>query len=262
VTIRFAALDLDGTLINAADQPFEGVLTGLATLRERGVLPIVITGRAAGSFRHLGHLRDLFALADDEVLLSEGNVRLARTAGALTYLRTCPHGVLRRLATAPGTHLVAEWAGEFHATTARAAAQFAFAYRVPRQQIPVTGAAVPSRARPTAVTVFGSRTPVPELVAGFGCVVAPVGPFGAQVIRPRGTSKVDALARHLWRRFGETDLSRTLAIGDGASDAAMLGACAISVAPRGADEAAIAAADRHLDGELAAFLHDFHPERS
>ncbi|MFD4337476.1 HAD family hydrolase [Streptomyces anulatus] len=260
--IRIAALDLDGTLIDADGQPYEGVVTGLRALRRRGVVPLIISGRTARSFRGLAHLDDLFAEVDDEVLLSEGNVRLARGADLLSYPRTCSPAVLRRLVDDdPGIDLVAEWSGSLHATTARAAAQFAMGYRLPRRHIPVTGPATAEGPWFTAVTVFRSRTPVPDLVAGLDCEITAVGPFGADVVRPRGTGKAAALVRHLRRRFGEPDLGRTLAIGDGAADAAMLSACAVSAAPRHADAAAADAADVHLQDDLASFLHDFRPER-
>ncbi|MFI6776098.1 HAD family hydrolase [Nocardia sp. NPDC050412] len=260
MTIRYAALDLDGTLIDGADQPYPGVVAGLEALRKRGVMPLLVSGRSARSYRNLCHLEDLFAQVDDEVLLSEGNVRLSRKADALTFLRTSPHQVLRRLIDDPDIDVVAEWSGDFYAATARAATQFAMAYRLPRHQIAVAVPIAAATPRPTAMTVFRSHTPVPELVAGLDCEVVSIGPFDAQVVRPRGTGKAIALARHLRRRFGEPDLNRTLAVGDGAVDAEMLSACAMSVAPQGADAAAAAAADLHLRSDLASFLHDFRPE--
>ncbi|WHT16352.1 HAD hydrolase family protein [Crossiella sp. CA-258035] len=258
--IRYAALDLDGTLIDEADEPYEGVVAGLRALRKRGVLPLVITGRAARSFRNLRHLDDLFAEVDDEVLLSEGNVRIALGVNELSFSLSCPNEVLRTLAEDSATDLVAECSGEFYASSARAAAQFAMAYRVPRRQIEVTGKGTADIPWFTAVTIFRSRVPVPEMVAGLDCEAVTIGPFGAHVVRPRGTSKAAALRRHLRRRFNEPDLSATMAIGDTATDASMLAACALGIATQHADEAASAAADRKLDGDLAAFLHDFRPE--
>ncbi|MFE7741633.1 HAD family hydrolase [Nocardia sp. NPDC057455] len=259
--IRYAAIDLDGTLIDACDRPYAGVVAGLSALRAQGVVPVLVTGRSALSFRNLRHLGDLFAEVDDAVLLSDGNVRLAMSTDVLTVLRTCPHEVLHRLLDDPDIDLVAEWSGEFHATTTRAATQFAMVYRVPRRHITVPIYSAAAGAPVTAVTVFRSATPVPELVAGSDCEVASIGPFGAEVVRPTGTGKAAALARHMRWRFGEPDLGRTLAIGDGAGDAAMLSACAVSAAPEDADLAAIAAATWHLRGDLASFLHDFRPER-
>ncbi|MFG3012227.1 HAD family hydrolase [Streptomyces cinerochromogenes] len=259
--IRFIALDLDGTLIDACDQPYEGVIAGLQTLRQRGVVPVLVSGRTARSFRNLDHLDDLFASLDDEVLLSEGNVRVSRNTDLFESLLTCPPEVLRKLAGAPDIDLIAEWSGEFYATTRRAAVQFAMAYRLPRAQITVAGQAMAEDApRTTAVTVFRSHVPVRDLVAGLRCDVVTIGPFAAEVVRPLGTSKAVALARQLRRRFGEPDLSRTLAIGDGAADATMLAACAVGVAPRHADPKAVEAAVSHLQDDLASFLYDFRPE--
>ncbi|MFI9382472.1 HAD family hydrolase [Kutzneria sp. NPDC052558] len=257
MTIRYAALDLDGTLIDEADQPYDGIVGGLGALRARGVLPIVVTGRAARSVRNLVHLDELFGQVDDAVLVSEGNSRLDRRANRLDCLRTCPPEALARLLADPAADLVAESSGEFHATTARAAAQFAMAYRLPRRQIGINARALSTRARLTAITVFRGEIP-----ADLGCAVEPIGPFGARVVRPSGTGKAAALARHLRERFGEPDLSRTLAVGDGASDVPMLSACAVSAAPERADRVAAAAATHHLRGDLAAFLNDFRPEGS
>ncbi|SCL20776.1 Hydroxymethylpyrimidine pyrophosphatase [Micromonospora pallida] len=260
MTISYAAFDLDGTLIDAADQPYDGVVAGLAMLRQRGVVPLIVSGRSARSFRNLRHLDELFAQLDDEVLLSDGNVVLDRHADLLSFPLTCPSPVLRRLSSDPGIDMVVECSGEFHATTKRAAAQFAMVYRVPRQQVPLTGHALSDVPCFTAVTVFRSTTPVPELLDGTDCEVMTIRPFEARVVRPRGTGKSTALVRHLRRRFGEPDLSRTLAVGDGAADAPMLAACAFGVATSDASPVAVEAATRHLSGGLAEFLSAFDPE--
>lgn len=134
------------------------------------------------------------------------------------------------------------------------------AYRVPRHHIAVTVPVTAPTTLPTAVTVFRSRTHVSELVSDLDCEIVSIRPFGAQVVRPRGTCKAAALVRHMRWRFGEPDLSRTLAVGDGTADAAMLRACAMSAATQGADAAAVAAAAWQLRSDLASFLHDFRPK--
>ncbi|MET7641183.1 HAD hydrolase family protein [Streptomyces sp. NPDC005438] len=260
MTIRYAALDLDGTLIDAKDQPYEGVVEGLRALRSQGVEPLLVTGRSARSFRNLRHLDDLLGELDDEVLLSEGNVRLARDRDLLSFPRTCPVELTKALDSDLVSDLVIEIGGEFHASTPRSAMQFAMAYQVPRRQIrsgipePVDGLG------PTSVTVFRSDVPLSTLVAHLDCEVAAIGPFDARVVRPSGTSKATALARHLQRRFAEPDLGRTLAIGDGATDASMLSDCATGIATQNADPVAVEAADRQLRGQLASFLHSFRSE--
>ncbi|GAA3951985.1 hypothetical protein GCM10022384_02040 [Streptomyces marokkonensis] len=139
MTIRYAALDLDGTLIDSSDRPYPGVVEGPQALRALGVLPLLVSGRAARSFRDLRHLDDLFAQVDDEVLLSEGNVLLSLGSGHLSFPLTCKAEVLQRLTDEPGIDLVAEHSGEFHATP-----------RVPRSSSPW----------PTGCSVGASRSPV------------------------------------------------------------------------------------------------------
>ncbi|HET6481776.1 MAG TPA: HAD hydrolase family protein [Actinoplanes sp.] len=259
--IRYAALDLDGTLIDDAGRPFNQVVDGLRALRARSVVCLLVTGRSARSFRNLRHLDELLEHVDDQVLLSDGNVQLDRDGGRLSFPRVCPLGVLQRLVSELGIQLVAEWSGGFHATSARAALQFSLAYEVPRRQIEPLAVASANPAELTAITVFESRTPVAELLAGQDCDVTGIRPFGAQVVRPRGTGKAAALAEHLRRRFGEPGLDRTLAVGDGAADADMLRACAVGAATRDAEPAAVEAATVHLRGDLASFLRGFAPER-
>ncbi len=252
--LKYAAFDLDGTLIDEAGQPYAGVVEGLAGLRGRGLVPLVITGRSVRSFRNLRHLDELVAQLDHEILFSEGNVLLDRRTDRLSFPLTCPPGTVRELTGVPGIDLVAEGAGEFLATTARAAVQFAMAYRLPRSQIAVDGPGLAAMTRPTAVTVFRSAGSAPLPPPSAGCEAVTIGPFGATVIRPRGTGKAAGLRRHLRSRFGEHDLSRTLAIGDGATDAPMLSACAAGIATSNADQVAAAAATWRLRAGLGDFL--------
>ncbi|MFI7110340.1 HAD hydrolase family protein [Nonomuraea sp. NPDC050227] len=253
-TLRFAAFDLDGTVLDRSGRFVAGLDAGLRRVRGSGLIPIIISGRSYQSFLLLALAANTIELWDHCVLLDEGDVVYDRANDNLHYRRVLPAHTVATLLGLGQSDLVVQWRGTHHASSARAAAAFAMAYELPRVGIRV--GLPPESARPTRVTVFGTHSDLCTAV-GSEVDVDVIRPFGATVLRPRSAGKAASLAAHLAAAFGEPDLTRVIAFGDGDSDASMLAACRIGVAVAGSSAAALAAASIQLDHDLPGFLANY-----
>lgn len=258
--IRYAAVDLDGTLLDALCRPFTGVQCGIAGLRASGITPILVTGRSPTGFSQLEDIDLLLGECDDDILLCYGNTILSRRNRLLRHRRQCETKILEQLLQMPGIDLVMNDGSSLIATSRSASTYFALAYRIARSQIPV----VPVHLFPiclfTDLTVFIGNSTVSHVVAQLPCEVQRIDSLGAEVVRPIGTDKAEALQQHMLGKFGEADLSRTLAIGNGADDATMLLRSAFGIATLGADRAALATADLCLTVGLGQYLLNLFAE--
>jgi hydroxymethylpyrimidine pyrophosphatase-like HAD family hydrolase len=258
-SLRFAAFDLDGTLVDAEARFFDGTLDGVAGLRARGVLAFIVSGRSVESFRRLRIALDVVRIFDSAVLLSDGDVCLNSADLTVDHARTLPADVAGHLLAAGIEDLVAEGPDGFRASSRTAALAYALAYRLPRNVIAVDTTLGLAVGHSTAIVAFGEQVALSGALSGLPVRLQPTYGRGAVVIRPAGSCKASALVRLLHRRFGEVDLSRVVAFGDGANDACLLGAAALGVAVPGGDELAVTHADLTLTGSLGDFLADFDP---
>lgn len=254
--LRFLAVDLDGTLVGGDDRLMPRCVAGLRVLRERGVVAVVVTGRSATGFGTLHGMEDLLDVTSDVVLLADGGVRLIGSTGQVVVVEACPVEAVERLWMVKGIDLVADVGDTLVASSERAAALCAVAYRISRSRIVISPPGAPPIESTAGLVVFKTPVEIASIVGDLDVAIQPSGPFGAAVIRPGDRGKAHAVARLLRELYGETDLSSTWAVGDGAGDANMLSACALGTAVRGADDAAIEAADGQLVWELGRLLED------
>ncbi|GGY14969.1 HAD family hydrolase [Streptomyces xanthochromogenes] len=241
---RYAAFDLDGTLLDAAGTAARDVVAGISRLRERGLLPVLITGRSLPSFRRLTDIGPLLALCHPEVLLEEGDLVLDRTEERHRPTTRIPPPVVERVRR-DCADVVASCDGRLLASTRRAAVAYAVAYGLPRDAVDIGTPTGPT----TRLVVFGDAPP--ELP---GTARHLLRAFGATLLTATGRGKAVGLAALLAARFGEGDLSRVVAFGDGDNDAGLLAAARLGIAVQGSSPAARAAARLRLDEPLGAYL--------
>ncbi|MEV4211207.1 HAD family hydrolase [Micromonospora sp. NPDC049662] len=261
--LRYAVFDLDGTLLDGRGRPHEGTLAALAGVRQRGLLPVLVTGRSVPGLRALATIDELLSLFDDQMLLHNGDVLLHRSTGLVQYRRSVPADAVHRLRTAGLEDLVVEREGRYLAYSRRAALAFAVAYELPRQTIRVLSREAPALDA-TRIFLLGgwpqtTDGTVEDTLAGLHCAAHSVEAFRAVVIHPDDTCKAQALTAHLQARFGERGLDRAIAFGDGDNDTEMLRRSRVGVAVIGSSPAAYAAASVRLDRALAEFLAEFDP---
>ncbi|NUH40999.1 HAD hydrolase family protein [Streptomyces samsunensis] len=243
--LRYAAFDLDGTVLDAGGATSAAVVSGVARLRDLGLLPIIVTGRSRPGFLRLAKIDPLLVLFYAEVLLEDGDIVLDRVSGGCRTAASLPSfavdHVVRNCADVVGSC----GDGRLVASNRRAAAAYALAYRVSRRDIDVAALAGPT----SRLVVFGDAPPdVP------GTQRRSLNAFGATVVTAAGRGKAAGLADLLAERFGEQDLARVVAFGDGDNDADLLAASRVGIAVSGCSSAAGAAARICLDRPLGAYL--------
>ncbi|MFF5563240.1 HAD family hydrolase [Streptomyces sp. NPDC012623] len=241
---RYAAFDLDGTLLDAEGLVPRSVVAGVSRLRRHGLLPVLVTGRSLPSFRRLTDIGPLLALCHPEVLLEEGDLVFDRTEESHRPTAAIPPCAVDRVRR-DCVDVVASSDGRLLASTRRAAVAYAMAYGIPRDAV---GIGAPTGAS-TRLVVFGE--PPPEL---SGTERRALRAFGATLLTAAGRGKAVGLSALLAVRFGERDLSRVVAFGDGDNDAGLLAAARLGVAVLGSSAAARAAARLRLEEPLGAYL--------
>jgi len=257
--VRFAAFDLDGTLLDARGRLRPQLADRLAHLAASGLAPLVVSGRAVRSFRELALARLPSSVLEDEVVLGDGAVVLRRSTGRVTALRWLPAGVVRTLLDAGARDLVAEVGGELVASSRRAALLYTRMYALGRSVVTVDAQPAHAPGAVTAVTVFDVPGDLARLLA-VRYDTDRIGPFAALLVRARGTCKASGLAAHLAGRAGRPGLDAVTAFGDAFNDACLLASCRLGVAVQGADEVCARCAHVRLDEPLADFLCGFGPD--
>ncbi|WSG28441.1 HAD hydrolase family protein [Streptomyces europaeiscabiei] len=241
---------MDGTVLDAGGATTEKVLAGVPRLRDLGLLPIVVTGRSRPGFLRLAGAEPLLALFHPEVLLEDGDVVLDRADGRCRTTAALPEQAVDQVVRTCADVVASCAGGGLVASSRRAAAAYAMAYRIPRGDIDVAPPAGPV----SRLVVFDAAPP--DVV---GTRRRPLNAFDASVFTAAGRGKAAGLADLLAERFGEQDLSRVVAFGDGDNDADLLAASRVGVAVQGCSPAARAAARVHLDGPLGAYLETVVP---
>ncbi|MFF3956651.1 HAD family hydrolase [Streptomyces sp. NPDC001890] len=263
--LRYAAFDLDGTLLDRRGRFLPGLADGLTRLRDQGVRPLLVTGRSLSSFRGISPTDPVLTAFDDPLLLSHGNVLLRRTEGLITVTRALPEGIALRLAAAGLPDTVTETGDALVARTRRAALAYSLAYDLPRSAVATEPAGPAKGESAAAVTVFGAAAGLSGLsgkLAGLSHDLDRISAFQGCVVRPEGTCKAAALDAHLRETYGEEQgLSAVIAFGDSRNDGCLLGSAAYGVAVEGSDEIAVRHCDQLLTGPLADFLATFDAHR-
>jgi HAD superfamily hydrolase (TIGR01484 family) len=257
--LRFAAFDLDGTLLDARYRLLPGVVEGIRRLRRLGLTPVLVTGRSLAGLRAAGIDRSLLPLMDSRILVSDGDAVFDRRNGRFHQTRRLPESVRSRLADAGCTDLAVEVDGQYRASNKRTALAVAMTYRLPRAAVtvgPVDAAAPLGR-----VLVFGDPKRTTDALLGVRHSARRLKSFAAMLVQPEGTCKSRALRAHLLAEFGEHGLDRVIAFGDGANDAALLMDSRVGVAMPDSDDAAKAAASIRLTEPIGDFLRVLEPQR-
>lgn len=255
-SIRFAAFDLDGTLLGRSGELFPGVMQGIEALVKANVTPIIVTGRTVDSFMSLRLADDFLDLFDDEVICAGGNVVVNRKTGVISVHATLPDGLFSDVNRWPfgNADFVVEMNGRHYARSKLAALLYSLLYGVPRSLISIMDFTM---TRPQCVSrlVVLPRKPIPRDQLNIeGCSVTFEPQWHAVAITPGGTCKAEGLVRLLSRKYGEADLDHVIAFGDGRNDCMLLRRSRVGVAVQGSHEEAVAAADVHLDGPIGTSL--------
>jgi hypothetical protein len=252
--VRFAAFDLDGTLLDTMDRPLAGVTEAIAALGRLGIVSFLATGRSPVSLRAAGLDQPLLRVLHPRMVVSDGDGVLDRGSRLFRPLRWLPGIIRDRLLGAGLTDVATEVDGQYHANSRRAALGVAMAYRIPRANVVVTPG-LAQEGRITRVMVFGASGDLVSLLDGIRHTARRLRAFDATLLRPPGTNKARALTALLRLEFGERGLGRVIAFGDGATDAELLKSARLGIAVQNSEPLAVKAADRQLAEPLTSYLH-------
>jgi hydroxymethylpyrimidine pyrophosphatase-like HAD family hydrolase len=250
----FAAIDLDGTILDSTGAVSGRMETGLRALRRRGTRLIVATGRSPYGLDQLRLAPRLLSLFEPIMVLRDGDILWDRRTNAATHQRSLPMDAPPAV-RATFSHVICEYPNSIVATTGLAAARYALFYRFPRSAV---------RLNPEL-----EATPALKVVAFFDPKVHVAAPrldeangrldraSGRLVVTPRDSCKAAGLRWVLSRFYGEPGFDRVMAIGDGPNDECLLGAVRHGVAMTHAARRTAARASHTLAGPLEEFLESF-----
>jgi hydroxymethylpyrimidine pyrophosphatase-like HAD family hydrolase len=251
--IAYAAIDLDGTLLDPDGTVPERVERGLGVLRGHGVRLIIATGRSPYAVSRLGLRPAVLDLFEPAMVLRDGDVIFDRATQSAIVERHLPGtvvpGLVRRF-----PDVVCEYLDDVVATTRTAALRYALFYGFPRSAIRVDPG--PAAEGACKVVVFGDiPAALPPPTPGARLRRAPEG--NRLVATPRASCKAAGLHYVLDRYHGVSGFATVMAIGDGANDECLLGVVEHGIAVVNAVPETAGRAALRLDGPLADFLEAF-----
>lgn len=229
VRLRFAAFDLDGTLLGPDGELLPGVLRGLDRLRSQGLRLWAVTGRTHDRMVRLSAMTELSSRFEAPLLLNEGDVTWDHRTGRVAAVRRVPDDVVGTLRAAGMSDLVIETAHERLATTRFAALRFALVYQVPRSSVELREDVDPIGPL-TKVYAFHDMASVIEVLGATACEVDRIDQIEGCVMLPPTPCKARGLEHHLEQVRHGSGLSSVLAFGDGPNDACLLAEAGFGVA--------------------------------
>jgi len=253
--LDFAAVDLDGTILDSDGVVSPRMRLGLEVLRQHGLRLIVVTGRSPYSVTKLGLGTDLFSLFEPVMALRDGDIIWDRAAGAVMHARYLTGPVApKMLADLPD--VVCEYVDATVATSRAAALRYSLFYGFPRSAITI-------EPHPPATSVLkivafhdfrGQRANRLDL-AGTSHHLSPAA--DRLVVTPPGSCKAAGLDYVLRHCRGRGGFDQVMAIGDGPNDECLLGVVPHGIAVANAEPAAAARAALTLRVPLADYLAGF-----
>lgn len=255
--IKFAAFDLDGTLIDDRGQLIGDVHGAVNILRQRGIIPMIVTGRTYDSFFSLNLDPSLLHLFHHDVLLNDGNVvchHQKKTFDVKQYLDSALCKQIISLFDRKA-EFVMESNGKHVASSKSAKLKYCMLYTFPREKIEVGHKKEFHFDRVTKLFILPKETiDIAHQLRDCYCEVADAQFLNAQVISPKGICKADMLGHHLLDCFGESDLGRVMAFGNGHNDRLLLKKAKWGVAVQDSHPSAIELCDVHLKEPIYNYL--------
>ncbi|MER3114788.1 HAD hydrolase family protein [Bacillus altitudinis] len=255
--IKFAAFDLDGTLIDDRGELIGDVHGAVNMLRQRGIIPIIVTGRTYDSFFSLDLDRSLLALFHHDVLLNDGNVICHHEKKTFEVKQYVDAALCQQIITSLDgkAEFVMESHGKHVASSKSAKLKYCMLYSFPREKIEVGHKKEFNFERVTKLFILPKeKVDLARQLKDCHCDVADAQFLNAQVISPKGICKADMLEHHLFDCFGERDFDRVIAFGNGHNDRLMLKKAKWGLAVQDSHPSAIELSDVHLQEPISDYL--------
>jgi hydroxymethylpyrimidine pyrophosphatase-like HAD family hydrolase len=255
---RYAAFDLDGTLLDDDSTISDDTLNGLRRLKDSQLELFIVSGRSPHAFRSLRLPDSVLSLFEPVMVLSDGDIRWNWRTDSIEELRGVPTTVVPTLLSHGIKDFVVDTGRGLVASSRSAAVGHAIYYQYPRSSITIKDH--PAAAPATKVVVYAEPDAVTAALAGVdGCGLHPA-PEGKRCnVVPADSCKSAGLARLLNLRYHEPTLARVVAFGDGDNDACLLRTAGAGVAMVVSMAGAVRGATIRLNSSLATYLNQEFP---
>jgi len=259
VTFRYAAFDLDGTLLAANLTVTDDTVAGLRRLRRLGISLVVASGRSPRLVTLLGLPSSLLAEFEPIMVLRDGDLLWNWRTDRILVMRTVPPAVVPVLTAHRFPDFVVDTGRHIVATSRRAVEQHSICYHCPKWSITVSDR--PPAAPAAKVTVYADPPDVIAALRGIdGCTFSATPHDRRCSVVPAGSCKTAGMTRLMAGFYRERGLTRVVAFGDGGNDACLLGCAGAGVAMAVANPGAMKNATIQLTGSLADYLNDEFPD--
>jgi HAD superfamily hydrolase (TIGR01484 family) len=255
--IRYAAFDLDGTILEQTGFIDDRLLIQISRLRLDGIYSSIVTGRSLRSFLSLGLRAAILSQFEPEVLLYNGNAVFHPSTETFEVRNRIPIHVPALLRNMGINEIVVDQGAHLVASNAKSALMYSMIYGLPRSEIRIGYSSDLELTTALEMTVFPSGKEIDPLVTEEMLEVRRIGYLDAVAVQPAGTCKAVALARHLRNQPSRVGLGNVVAFGDGYNDGCMINSAAFGVAMRQSDEVA----SGNCDIQLLVPLHEFLASR-
>lgn len=255
--IKFAAFDLDGTLIDDRGQLMGDVFGAVNMLRQRGIISMIVTGRTYDSFFSLNLDPSLLALFHYHVLLNDGNVICHHQEKTFDVKQYIDADLCQQIISLLDgkAEFVIESHGKHVASSKSAKLKYSMLYTFPREKIEVGHKKELSFSHVTKLFILSKeKIDLAHQLRHCQCDVADAQFLNAQVISPKGICKADMLRHYLLERFGERNLDRVIAFGNGHNDRLLLKKAKWGLAVQDSHPSAIELSDVHLQESIYDYL--------
>ncbi|QPA52723.1 HAD-IIB family hydrolase [Lysinibacillus sphaericus] len=258
--IKFAAFDLDGTLLNEQGKLIRDVHNGLHNLVCQGIVPFIVTGRSLDSFLSLELSDEFLSLFNENILCSDGNILFNREKKEIKVYSSLKRELLYFIDDyyKNQAEYIVEVDGIHYATSKEAVLKYSMVFSTKRNKIKLLDLQTLNFNSLTEIIIFPhkktSEISLPLYIKPW-CNTQHMKYFNSTILLPRDICKATGLVNFLKEEFGNQNLNHVIAFGDGRNDTTLLKESKIGIAMNISHEEAIANCDIHLDVSIGEFLN-------
>ncbi|PEC08081.1 HAD-IIB family hydrolase [Bacillus toyonensis] len=257
--IKFAAFDLDGTLLDANGKLFVNTIQGLIAMRNQDIKMFIVTGRTIDSFLSLSLPIEFLELFNENIICNDGIIlyntktKLVKSHSSISsdvFLKTIENLTNKN-------EIVIEIDGKHFSPEKAPALKYSMLFKINRGAITIKEQKINSTKNLTKIVMFPQQNEVKKIVDSLKnteCNVKELKFLHAIEITPKETCKATGLLNFLSERHNINNLNSVIAFGDGINDCTLLKKSKIGVAVNNSHPKAIENSNVQLNQSLGEYL--------